>query len=579
MKKITLLAFLLSLTTILMAVDVTWTGAEGPIWNNSNNWDTGQVPGPDDVVIIPEGTPACKILHSSVTVQNIKNHGKLVLHNGRISTAKFENYDTISVEGIIGSGTYNSIYAREGGSKEFLNAGIIINPYGINGLEIMNFKVFANGGNIDSRFFRVVADKFYNEENAHIGATTIKIECKEGKNYGSMISSPDSKYHKFSITANNFENKGNLKSESYICECNIELNIKNKLINHGSGFIGPEYPDIKVNVKINAKQVLNNGYIKGKEKGKYNTDFGGIVIIAADSIWMFSDSASITGAEILLIHDYLLIFFMDEAEDIYTDWDIDCFGVANSIVDLTFDNAEGAFYSQNGHIAFHSDIIYEPFEGIDYICNPDPEVYPSDTTFTWGYISSSSLFDSAGATGDFQVLTQNQSTGYKSFNYSITSKENWITPLSGTTALYEPFQFDSLIIEYTIPLNADTLSDTVMQVLFVPGVFYDTVYSYIQSYPGFTTHIEEENNKEILNSLNLYPNPSSQYMNININGEFNFPVKVDFYNLQGQIIKTCEISFPSSKHTLNIEELENGIYLVWISDGSKKYSGKVVKIE
>jgi hypothetical protein len=82
-------------------------------------------------------------------------------------------------------------------------------------------------------------------------------------------------------------------------------------------------------------------------------------------------------------------------------------------------------------------------------------------------------------------------TGNKVFDYMISSSPGWIETVSGTTQQLSPFQFDSLLINYDIPVFGDTLTDTIMIITSVPGVYADTSYSYLRSSPSMFVEINE----------------------------------------------------------------------------------------
>lgn len=60
----------------------------------------------------------------------------------------------------------------------------------------------------------------------------------------------------------------------------------------------------------------------------------------------------------------------------------------------------------------------------------------------------------------------------------------------------------------------------------------------------------------MLSSLNMYPNPASQFIG------FNTPVdKVTIYNISGQVVKTADLGENQLK-TVDISQLSSGFYLV-----------------
>ncbi len=65
------------------------------------------------------------------------------------------------------------------------------------------------------------------------------------------------------------------------------------------------------------------------------------------------------------------------------------------------------------------------------------------------------------------------------------------------------------------------------------------------------------------NRFKIYPNPATTYFNININGE----ALVDIYDMTGRCVKQATVNDNS---TINVEDLEKGVYFVKVADSIKK---------
>lgn len=94
------------------------------------------------------------------------------------------------------------------------------------------------------------------------------------------------------------------------------------------------------------------------------------------------------------------------------------------------------------------------------------------------------------------------------------------------------------------------------------------VYQAFQSNTGFDSSVSIEE----LNSpfINLYPNPSSDYISIDINE----PFEINILDLNGRFIFS-ESLMPSE--SINIKSLSTGSYLLEISEGDKKVVTKFIK--
>ena len=65
------------------------------------------------------------------------------------------------------------------------------------------------------------------------------------------------------------------------------------------------------------------------------------------------------------------------------------------------------------------------------------------------------------------------------------------------------------------------------------------------------------------NRFNIYPNPATTYLNININGE----ALVNIYDMTGRCVKRATINDSS---TINIENLKQGVYFVNVNGSIEK---------
>lgn len=83
------------------------------------------------------------------------------------------------------------------------------------------------------------------------------------------------------------------------------------------------------------------------------------------------------------------------------------------------------------------------------------------------------------------------------------------------------------------------------------------------------------NNYEINNSLSIYPNPASENITINfISSSKNTSVKI--YDARGRMVKNME-NVKSGETTLNVSELESGLYLINVNNGKSSVTKRFVK--
>ncbi|WP_031428190.1 alpha-amylase family glycosyl hydrolase [Flavimarina sp. Hel_I_48] len=144
------------------------------------------------------------------------------------------------------------------------------------------------------------------------------------------------------------------------------------------------------------------------------------------------------------------------------------------------------------------------------------------------------------ATGDaikYVTIIGNLSVTAKSINPQFQENGTWFNMLDGST------------------INVANTNETIS---LAPGEF--------KIYANEATTLSIDNTKA-LSSLNMYPNPASQFIG------FNKPVyEVTIYNISGQVTKSANLSQNRIK-TVDISQLSSGFYLVKASNeqGSKTF--------
>ena len=577
MKKLLLLAFLMFFTSLQSySVDITWmvtradtirwTGAVNNDWHNPGNWSSNTVPTSNDNVKIPSGTPTCEVFGysaSGANVKSLKNYGDLKFYAAYNYIVEFENHSQVTLDD-------REIYKITSFSEctSFKNYGTISNSGGGLCLSSSNMS-FYNKGTIGALSFDADVKDFDMDVGSNLhsgsGGYRIKIECSNNfRNWG-KIKGWDQVLFKgtgITIIANNIYNYKDILAGTSRDKWGGDVNMiaGEKILNSGAARVIAGNSENNRDGKVNAsaKKIENNGkFISGSSTKEisHNIPFYsqeslkpnsvsdckvvslGNMFLAADSIFLQGDSAKLEADTLVIVFNYLKVSDLTGYDHVYCDELIEFRGTKNAVFDFSQNNASGVFYvgEPNARIDIYCDSIIPPPQGVNYIFVPNPNVYPSDTTYTNGYISQEYVNDTAGASGTFELTIQNSSTANKSFNYSISSSKGWVTTMTGATQTLAPFQFDSLMVNYTIPSTADTLIDTVTQVLYVPGVFRDTVYSYIQSSPGPGVGIKK--NHTYVDGFHLYqnyPNPFNPTTSIRFDLKKTSHVKLIVYDILGR---------------------------------------------
>ncbi|MBH75793.1 MAG: hypothetical protein CMP68_01325 [Flavobacteriales bacterium] len=81
----------------------------------------------------------------------------------------------------------------------------------------------------------------------------------------------------------------------------------------------------------------------------------------------------------------------------------------------------------------------------------------------------------------------------------------------------------------------------------------------------------------VLNNYDVYPNPTSSFINISNDELLNKETIISIYNILGENIMNLNMDKFESLKTINIENLPNGNYIIKINDGENNIYEKIVK--
>lgn len=79
--------------------------------------------------------------------------------------------------------------------------------------------------------------------------------------------------------------------------------------------------------------------------------------------------------------------------------------------------------------------------------------------------------------------------------------------------------------------------------------------------------------------ISVFPNPTSDVLNIKFNIITNNNVVANIYNLLGEKVLSFNIKTGTTNSSINISELKNGVYVLSIDDGQKITTKKISKLE
>gem|GEM_PF-3891001 len=512
MKKTVIVIISIFIFFSVSADDITWTGGQNGSWHNPANWSTGSVPHAGDNAIIPAGTPTC-VVTGNVSVGGINNSGHLQVLN--------ENTETIQTNSITNSGVINTGSQTSSDNLQVsgLNGGINIQNTGtISGgsVVIINGSIFNNSGTVSGLYIEIKADNMTNTGSGELVAGNMSVDCGNVNNAGQITVNTFGNADGFSMTGNTLHNEGAI---SVVVINNskdpaVDITFQTKIENYPDGKIELVAPNgQQKKIAISSPKLYNYGKITGygtiAGAGKTDTIPSGTLILTGSDM-VVDYHTRLRAKKIIMVYHSLYTYQVPSTHAVEALSDIELRGDPGAIYFIQSTCAENLFYSQTGNILILCDTLRVNSSTIEFLCDPDPITGPSDSTYIRGRIIPAMITDSAGGSGSFRVLLQNQGTCYKAFSYLVISPNGWITPLTGTTQVLKPFQFDSLEIQYSIPENPGIKSEPVSQILSVPPIFADTSYSYIRVSDSIVVGINDKFNIHKDFPLHVFPNPFSE---------------------------------------------------------------------
>ena len=84
---------------------------------------------------------------------------------------------------------------------------------------------------------------------------------------------------------------------------------------------------------------------------------------------------------------------------------------------------------------------------------------------------------------------------------------------------------------------------------------------------GLNEESQIENVAEI--KMNVYPNPSSGYFNIEMTGNLDMDAEINIYNIQGKLADSFRLETNNSNQSIDVNHLESGIYFIELNSNFK----------
>jgi hypothetical protein len=577
MKNITFM--LVSILVLVIAgrtEEVTWTGDVNASWNEPGNWSNGKVPGREDIVTIPEGTPPCMI-SGTVEVTRLKNFGEIQVpgtefgYGATVIAHKFENVGIIKPYGLfqISMMIQGTVFEP----IEIYNSGQLLMPV----LNIRDASSVVNAGIIDVYNTSIQTGEFVNEANAKIDAHRVQINGVHLENWGEIKALGDNPNQGISLQGNSLINNGSiqLSSSKENPKGFFELLMRKWFENWNWGKIVSLSANHKpVDIHISSPILDNYGNITGYKATpgmmRADTVVAGKVILVGDFI--ASNFKPVLAADRVVLTFHTMLFEkVDTLHIMQADSSLEFRGDKGSIFHVEW-SVQNMLYSALGDIHILSDTIRLDWSTLEDLCDPDPITGPADTNYFAGHIFSASVMDTSSGTGSIRVYLQNQGTGHRSFDYSFTSPEGWITPVTGSTALLPPFAFDSVDIQYAVPSQPTVKTSIIEQVLTTTGGFSETTFSSIFLTDSVSLGIEDP--QPVSRDLCLYVQPNPFHGRCRITAGRDAEIRI--YDLTGQKLACFMAEGDKAVEWQPGGALRTGYYLVEARSGHRVVSLKIV---
>jgi hypothetical protein len=121
-----------------------------------------------------------------------------------------------------------------------------------------------------------------------------------------------------------------------------------------------------------------------------------------------------------------------------------------------------------------------------------------------------------------------------------------------------------------------------LSVIWDPSIIYGFVFPYIDGWDLFIAKFDAitgmPSPKMGTSKLFIYANPTTGLCNIEIPEEFEHEPQLTLfvYDQTGRLLKQAEIVMEEDRVKLNLEALAKGMYTAIITNGKKRYSGKII---
>ena len=161
---------------------------------------------------------------------------------------------------------------------------------------------------------------------------------------------------------------------------------------------------------------------------------------------------------------------------------------------------------------------------------------------------------------------------------TFATSYNWDFGDGSTSTLPAPTHIYTVDSLYNVCLKIFTAAGDSCEYCHTIGI--DSMGNVIRTTPGFILNVINPTTVSVNdianeNTLSIYPNPASENITINFSSTSKH-ISIKIYDATGRLVKNIE-NVKSGENTINISELESGLYLINVNDGKSSVTKRFVK--
>lgn len=194
---------------------------------------------------------------------------------------------------------------------------------------------------------------------------------------------------------------------------------------------------------------------------------------------------------------------------------------------------------------------------------------PPNGNMNINFTSPTNFYAYACNTMYASVTFESNNTNFSASNYVYTLDFCSNPPAENYQNIYFPFFYDG---NNPNPLSVYNFTYIISELLGVRTLIINSMFNQQAIYSSVM--LSNENFEKL--DFSFSPNPSKDYLEININNGFTENTIAEFYNEIGQICKTANLNYDNTK--IEINNLASGIYFVKIITKNETITKKLIKI-